>query len=136
MSTEQNKATVRRFNKEFIESGNMNSFNEIIDASFINHSAPAGTPKGPEGVVYFFNHLLKPAFPDLTVSINDQVAEADKVTTYKTFSATHQGEFFGVPASGKKVVMEIIDIIRLQDGRFVEHWNVLDWQAVMQQITS
>ena len=137
MSTpEQNKATVRRFNKEFIEGGNMNSFDEIIDASFINHTAPPGTPKGPEGVVYFFNHLLKSAFPDLSVSINDQVAEGDKVTTYKSFTATHKGEFFGVPASGKKVVMEVIDIIRLKNGKFTDHWNVLDWQSVMQQITS
>jgi len=134
MTTEQNKATVRRFNKEFIQGGNMNSFNEIIDASFINHTAPAGVPKGPEGIVYFFNHLLKTAFPDLTVTINDQVAEGDKVTTYKTFMATHKGQLFGVPASGKKVAWEVIDIIRLKDGKFVDHWNVLNWQDLMQQI--
>ena len=60
----------------------------------------------------------------------------DKVTTYKTFIATHKGEFFGIPASGKKVFMQVIDIIRLKDGRFTDHWSVLDWQAVMQQITS
>jgi predicted ester cyclase len=134
--SEQNKATVRRFNKEFIEEGDMDSFKEIIDTSFVNHTAPPGVPKGPDGVVYFFNHLLKPAFPDLVVSINDQVAENDKVTTYKTFIATHKGEFFGIPASGKKVLMEVIDIIRLKDGRFTDHWSVVDWQAVMQQITN
>jgi len=133
--TEQNKATVCRFNKEFIEAGNMNSFNEIMDPSFINHTAPAGVPKGPEGVMYFFNHFLKPAFHDLTVSINDQVAEGDKVTTYKTFTATHKGDFLGITASGRKVTMEVIDIIRLKDGKFTDHWNVLDWQAVMQQIS-
>lgn len=136
MTIEQNKATVRRFNKEFIEGGNMNSFNEIIDASFINHTAPDGVPKGPEGIMYFFNHFLKPAFPDLTVSINDQVAEGDKVTTYKTFTATHKGELFGVPATGKKISWELIDIIRLKDGKFTDHWNVLNWQAVMQQIAN
>ena len=134
--SEQNKATVRRFNKEFIEEGDMDSFKEIIDTSFVNHTAPPGVPKGPDGIVYFFNHLLKPAFPDLVVSINDQVAENDKVTTYKTFIATHQGEFFGIPASGKKVLMEVIDIIRLKNGRFTDHWSVVDWQAVMQQITT
>jgi hypothetical protein len=53
MTTEQNKATVRRFNKEFIEGGNMNSFNEIIAADFISQTAPDGSPQGPEGVVYF-----------------------------------------------------------------------------------
>lgn len=136
MQTDLNKEIVRRFNKEFIESGSMNSFNEIIDASFINHTAPPGVPAGPEGVVYFFNHFLRPAFPDLTVAIIDQVAEDDKVTTFKTFTATHKGEFFGIAPSGKRIKIEVIDIIRLKDGKFIEHWNVLDWQAVMQQLTN
>ena len=131
---EQNKAIVTRFNKEFIEGGNLQSFHEIVAQDFINQTAPAGVPKGPEGVMYFFNHFLKPAFPDLKVVIHDQVAEADKVTTRKSFHATHQAEFFGIPASGKNVVMDIIDIVRLRDGKFVEHWNVLDWQSVVMQL--
>ncbi|MFN8345614.1 MAG: ester cyclase [Spirosomataceae bacterium] len=135
MITEQNKAIVTRFNKEFIEAGNMQTFEEIIADDFINQTAPAGAPKGPEGVVYFFNYLLRPAFPDLKVTIHDQVAEGDRVTTRKSFYATHLGEFFGVPATHKPVVMEVIDIIRLRDGKFVEHWNVLDWQSVMAQLT-
>ena len=93
-----NKAIVRRFNKEFIECGNMDSFNELISPDFINRTAP---PR-PEGVIYFFNHLLKPPFSDFTVEIFDQVAEGDKVTNRKVFHATHTADFFGVPASGKK----------------------------------
>jgi len=135
-ATEQNKSVVTRFNKEFIEEGNLQTFEEIMGKDFINQSAPAGVPKGPEGVLYFFNQFLKPAFPDLKVVIHDQVAEEDKVTTRKTFHATHKGDFFGIPASDKKVVMEIIDIIRLRDGKFIEHWNVLDWQNVIAQITT
>ncbi len=135
MTAEQNKAIVKRVNKEFIEGGNMNTFNEIFAPDFINQTAPAGAPKGPEGVVYFFNHFIKPAFPDLKVVIHDQVAEGDKVTTRKSFLATHKGEFLGVPATNKKVVMDVIDVIRLRDGKFVEHWGVLDMQSVMMQIT-
>ena len=135
MTTAQNKSIVTRFNKEFIEGGNMNSFHELIAPDFINQTAPAGSPTGPEGVVYFFNHLLKPAFPDLTVEIHDQVAEGNKVTTRKSFYATHKGEFFGVPASGKKVKMDVIDIVYLRDGKFTEHWGILDMQGVMTQIT-
>lgn len=135
MKTEQNKATVTRFNKEFIQQGNMETFTELIADDFINQTAPPGVPKGPEGVAYFFNHFLKPSFPDLTVEIYDQVAEGDKVTTRKAFHATHSGDFFGIPATGKKVVMDVIDIIRLRNGKFVEHWNVLDWHSVMSQIT-
>ena len=135
-TAEQNKATVTRFNKEFIEGGNINSFNEIIAPEFLNQTAPPGVPKGPEGVLYFFNHFLKPAFPDLKVEIQRQVAENDVVTTHKIFYTTHNGDFMGIPATGKKVTMEVIDIIRLKDGKFIEHWNVLDWQNVIGQITS
>lgn len=135
-TTDQNKAIVARFNKEFIEEGNMTVFEELIADNFINQTAPIGAPKGPEGVVYFFNYLLKPAFPDLKVVIHEQVAEEDKVTTRKSFYATHQGEFFGIPATNKAVVMDVIDIIRLHDGKLAEHWNVLDWQSVMAQIAN
>jgi len=121
MTAELNKAAVRRFNKEFIEGGNMDSFNELIAPDFFNHTAPPGAPTGPEGVIYFFNHLLKPSFSNFTVEIYDQVAEADKVTTRKAFHATHLSDFFGVPATNKQVVMEVIDILRLRDGKFVEH---------------
>ena len=130
-----NKQIVRRFNKEFIEGGNMDSFNEIIAPEFFNHTAPPGSPTGPEGIRYFFNHLLKPAFSDFTVEIFDQVAETDKVSTRKAFHATHTADFFGVPASGKKVVMPVIDIIRLNEGKFVEHWGILDMHGLIAQIT-
>ena len=135
MNLEQNKTTVARFNYEFIEKGNIEVFNELIDASFINQTAPPGSPRGPEGVIYFFNHFLKAAFPDLKVIIHDQLAEGDKVTTRKSFYATHSGEFLGVPATNKPVVMDVIDIIRLTDGKFVEHWGILDMHSVMAQIT-
>ena len=136
MTTEQNKAIVTRVNKEFIEGGNIETVNELFAPDFINHTAPPGSPKGPEGVIYFFNQLLKPAFPDLKVEIHDQVAEVDKVTTRKTFHATHKAEFFGMPATNKKVIMEVIDIIQLRDGKFIAHWGILDMAAVMAQITS
>jgi predicted ester cyclase len=132
---EQNKATVTRFNKEFIEDGNVNAFNEIIAPEFLNQTAPPGVPKGPEGVMYFFNYFLKPAFPELKVDIQRQVAENDIVTTHKIFHTVHKGDFMGIPATGKNVSMEVIDIIRLKDGKFVEHWNVLDWQQVINQLT-
>lgn len=136
MTPEQNKAIVGRVNKEFIEGGNINTVYELFSADFINQTAPPGSPQGPEAIIYFFNQLMKPAFPDLKVIIHDQVAEEDKVTTRKSFHATHKGEFFGVPATNKKVVMDVIDIIRLRDGKYVEHWGILDMQSVMAQITS
>lgn len=136
MTTEQNKAIVRRVNKEFIEGGNVNTVHEIFAPDFINHSAPAGSPQGPDAIIYFFNQLLKPAFPDLKVDIHDMIGEGDRVTTRKSFYATHKGEFFGVKPSNKSVVMDVIDIIQLRDGKYIAHWGILDMHSLMTQITS
>ena len=134
MTAEQNKSIVRRVNKEFIEGGNMNTFNEIFAEDFINHTAPEGAPKNRDGVIYFFNHLLKPAFPDLTVDIHDMIAEGNRVTTRKSFYATHQGEFFGVKPTKKNVIMEVIDIIELRDGKYIGHWGILDLHGLLAQL--
>lgn len=134
MTAEQNKALVRRVNKEFIEGGNMDTFQEIFADEFVNHTAPPGSSKNRDGVVYFFNHLLKPAFPDLKVEIHDMTAEGDKVTTRKSFHATHTGEFFGLPPTNKQVVMDVIDIIELRDGKYIGHWGILDLYGVMAQL--
>ena len=136
MTAEQNKAVVTRVNKEYIEGGNVDTVYELFQPDFINQTAPPGSPQGPEAIIFFFDQILRPAFPDLKVVIHDQVAEGDKVTNRKSFYATHQGEFFGVPATQKKVIMEVIDIIRLKDGKFAEHWGILDIQGLMAQITA
>jgi predicted ester cyclase len=136
MTKLDNKTIVTRVNKEFIEGGNINTVYEIFSPDFINRTAPPGSPQGPEAIIYFFNQLLKPAFPDLKVKIHDMVAEGDKVTTRKSFFATHTGEFFGVPASNKEVVMDVIDIVRLENGKYLEHWGILDMHSLMTQITS
>lgn len=135
MTTEQNKAIVTRINKEYIEGGNKKTVYEIFAPDFINQTAPPGSPQGPEAIIYFFDQILRPGFPDLKVVIHDLVAEGDKVTTRKSFHATHLGEFFGVPATNRKVTMEVIDIVRLKDGKYQEHWGILDVHALMTQIT-
>lgn len=134
MNTAQNKEIVRRVNMEFIEGGNMDTFNEFFSEDFINHTAPQGSPKNRDGVLYFFNHMLKPAFPDLTVEIHDMIAEGKMVTTRKSFHAIHRGEFFGVQPTEKQVVMEVIDIIELRDGKYIGHWGILDFHGLMAQL--
>jgi predicted ester cyclase len=119
-----NKAAVRRFNLEVIERGNDSAFRELMAPDFVNRTAPAGLPNGPEGMLHMFNRVLRPAFPDLRVEIHEQIAEGDKVTTRKTIHGTHRGEFFGVPATNRRVGIDVIDIVRLEQGRYVEHWGV------------
>jgi predicted ester cyclase len=135
-STEQNKAVVARFNKEFIEQGNMESFKELVADDLFNHAAPAGMPTGPDGMIYFLQDILKKGFPDLKVKILDQVAEGDCVTSRKEFHATHTGNFMGIPPSNKKVVIEVMEMIRLRDGKYVEHWGMSNLPEIMTAISS
>lgn len=121
---ENNKVVVRRFNKEVIEQGNVDSFNALIDVNFINRSAPAGMDNGPQGMIYFFNEILRPAIPDIRVTIHDQVAEGDMVTTRKTISGTQTGQLLHVPATGREISIEVIDVVRVRDGKYLEHWGV------------
>ena len=132
---EKNKAVVIRFNKEAIEQGRLEAFDELLDPSFINHTAPAGMPSGRDGMVRFIIDVLRPAFSDLRADIYDQIAEGDKVVTRKAFHATHTGSFMGIPATGKPIVFPVIDIIRLRDGKYIEHWGIRDTHSVLQQLT-
>jgi predicted ester cyclase len=134
-STEQNKKTVIRFNKEFIETGNRDIFEELVAEDVVNHSAPPGSSTGADGMIYFLLDILRTGFPNLTVEILDQVAEGDLVTTRKAIRATHTGNFMGVPPTGKKVVINVIDIIRLRDGKYLEHWGMSNIPEVIAQLS-
>jgi len=121
---ENNKAVVRRFNQEVIEQGNVDSFNALMDDRFVNRSAPAGMDNGPQGMIWFFNEVLRPAIPDINVTIHDQIAEGDIVTTRKTISGTQTGRLLGAPATGREISIEVIDMVRVKNGRYVEHWGI------------
>jgi steroid delta-isomerase-like uncharacterized protein len=96
------------------------------------------SPFGPlspdrNGVLALFA-MLRHAFPDLHAVIHDQAADGDKVWTRKTFHGTHGAEFMGAPASGRAVTFDVIDVVRVRDGKMVEHWNVVDALTLMQQL--
>lgn len=134
--TEQNKATVTRFNKECIELGNLQSFNELLDAACINHTAPEGAPNDAAGMVYFLNNVLRAGFPNLTVTILDQVAEGDKVATRKEIHAVHEGSFMGIAPTGKQVVIKVIDIVQLQNGKYIGHWGMSNLPDIIAELKS
>ncbi|MBV9987060.1 MAG: ester cyclase [Chitinophagaceae bacterium] len=136
MTAEQNKALVRRVNKEYIEGRDESVAYELIADDFTNCAAPADSPRGPQAVIWFFDNIMRPAFSGIRVVIHEQVAEGDFVTTRKSFHATHKGEFFGVPATGREVTIDVIDMIRLHDGKFKEHWGIIDMPGILAQIGS
>jgi len=119
-----NKEVVRRFNIEVIQNGNEAEFHALMAPDFVNHSAPPEMPNGPESMWNTFQNVLRPALSDLKVTIHDQIGEGNKVTTRKTISGVHSGALMGVPATGRDVAISVIDIVRVEDGRYAEHWGL------------
>lgn len=134
LQTQLNKEAVRRFNQEVIAEGNINSFNELMDDQFINHSAPLGTDNGPQGMINTFDNILRPALADMQVIIHDQIAEGDLVTTRKTITGTHTGSLMGIPPTDRPVRIEVIDVVRLRNGKYIEHWGINTLPTVLQQL--
>jgi len=132
---ENNKAVVRRFNQEVIEQGNVDSFNALMDVNFFNRSAPAGMDNGPQGMLWFFNQILRPAMPHLKVIIHEQVAEGDMVTTRKTISGKQTGQLLGAPATGREISIEVIDMVRVKDGKYFEHWGITTLPELLANLT-
>jgi steroid delta-isomerase-like uncharacterized protein len=129
---ERNKALVRHFVDEAQSRGNIAAVDQFMTPDFVDHSAVPGFPSTREGVKLLFG-VLWAAFPDLQATIYDQVAEADKVVTRKTLHGTHRGEFLGVPPTGKRVAIEVIDILCLADGKITDHWCQIDLLGLLQQ---
>jgi steroid delta-isomerase-like uncharacterized protein len=78
--------------------------------------------------------MIFTAFPDVRATIHDQTAEGDKVWTRKTFHGTHLGPFMGVPPTGRKIAVDVMDVFRIEDGKLAEHWGISDMLGLMQQI--
>ena len=124
MKTEENKSIVRLFNEAVIEKGDIAVFDRLMAKSFRNHSAPLGADNGPGGMIHTFNHILRPALKDLKVTIHQQIAEGDLVTTRKTISGIHEGPLMGIQPTKKIISIDVIDIVRIDDGKYIEHWGL------------
>lgn len=133
MTIAENKAVVLRFNKEFLEGGNIEVLREIVGDTFTNHTAPGNFPKDVSGLIQFVTMLHK-GFPDLSITIHEQIGEGDLVATRKTINATHLGEIMGHQPTGKKITINVMDIVRVRDGKYVDHWGMNNMMQVIQQL--
>jgi steroid delta-isomerase-like uncharacterized protein len=124
-SLEENKALVRRFVEEVQNRHALEAIDELFSRDFVNHSPKGNAPPNIAGAKAF-HAMLFAAFPDLRVTIHQQIAEGNQVVTYKTFAGTHRGEFMGVAATGQEVTFEVIDIFTVVDGHITEHWAVAE----------
>ncbi len=133
-SAEENKAVARRWFEDLFNAGNLEVADEIVASDHVNHDPTLpGVPTGPEGQKQVVN-LYRGAFTNAHISVEDQVAEGDKVVTRWTGSGIHQGEFMGVAPSGNQVTVTGITINRVSGGKIAESWTNYDALGMMQQI--
>ena len=134
MSKEQNKATFRRYVEEAGNEGNLELADEIFDRYLAHQSDGSVLERGPEDVKRFMGEFRQ-AFPDFHSTIEDQIAEGDKVVTRWTMRGTHQGEFRGIAPTGKQITVTGIGIFRFSDeGKVIESWDNFDQLGMMRQL--
>jgi steroid delta-isomerase-like uncharacterized protein len=119
---------------DLINAGDIDGFGRQLDDDFVEREEVPGIPPTKDGVLQYFRLLLA-AFPDMKMDLQDSFASGDKAVARLRISGTHKGEFMGIPATGKPVSMNLIDITRFgDDGLAREHWGVADQLAMMQQL--
>ena len=134
MSIQANEMICRQFIDELVNRQKMDSIDHWLARGFVEHEAlPPGTPVGREGVRHFFA-MLREAFPDLQVTVDDTVAASEKVVLRMTWRGTQQGAFLGVAPTGRAVAFGVIDIFRVANGQIAEHWGQTDGLGLMQQL--
>ncbi len=134
MSNEQNKAMFRQMVDEVFNQGNFSVVDEVMADDFVEHEElPPGVPKGREGLKVLMAQFRE-AFPDFKAVVEDLVAEGDRVVSRMVWAGTQKGEFMGIPPAGKSFSIEVIDIVRIEGGKIVEHWGIMDNMAMMQQL--
>jgi steroid delta-isomerase-like uncharacterized protein len=126
-------ATTRRM-YDLLNAGDVDGFGELLAEDFVEHEETPGLEPTKEGVKAFFRMYIA-AFPDLRMTAEDVLASGDKVVARTRAIGTHRGEFMSMPATGRSIDVQLIDILRFgDDGLVREHWGVLDALAMMQQL--
>jgi steroid delta-isomerase-like uncharacterized protein len=132
-SSEAAKAVVRRNTEEVQGGGNFAVFDELFADDFLDHTPQPGRTPDKDGARQLYK-MLRTAFPDFHADIHWQLADGDRVTTYKTYHGTHRGEFLGVAPTGRKIQFETVDVMRVRNGKIAEHWGVANLFSLIQQL--
>lgn len=132
MSIEENKAIAQRA-VEAINAGDFALLESLVAPDGADHAVPPGMPPTRDSAIQFLT-MFRAAFPDLHYTLEDVIAEGDRVVQRATASGTMKGEFLGMPATGKSATWSEIHIVRLKDGKIVEHWASVDQLGMLQQL--
>jgi steroid delta-isomerase-like uncharacterized protein len=119
---------------DLLNAGDVEGFAGLLSDDFVEHEQAPGLAAGKEGVVQFFT-MYRAAFPDLHFEPEQFFVNGDTASVYVHVTGTHQGDFMGIPATGKSVDIHGVDIVRFgDDGVGREHWGVFDAMGMMQQL--
>lgn len=132
MSIEENKNIVRRY-QEIYNSNDLDALGEVLAEDLVSPKIMPGMPSGLEGAKQVHRTTLI-GMPDWHTRIDDLVAEGDKVAARITMTGTHTGDFWGMPATGRRVEFTGIYLVRISNARIVEHWGEEDGVALLQQL--
>ena len=133
MSTEENKALARRM-VEAWNRGDLAALDDLIAPDYVFHDpADPAMPPGPRGAKEMVA-AFRAAFPDLRLTIEDEIAEGAMVVQRLTATGTHNGPFAGVPPTGKPVTMSSIEVLRVERGKIAEHWDEFDMVGLLRQL--
>ena len=132
-SPEDNKALVRRMEDEIFNKRRLDAVDEFISPEYVLRTAPDGVPSNRDAVRDAMAMYLA-GFPDLHVSVDQLLAEDDRVVALLTYSGTHEGELFGMPPTGKRISVRQVAMYRVEDGQVAEEWEVSDQLGLMQQL--
>jgi steroid delta-isomerase-like uncharacterized protein len=131
--TMDHSATMRRA-YDLINAGDLEGFGGLLAEDFVEHEETPGLAPTKEGVLEFFR-MYRTAFPDLRMDVEDLLASGNKAVARVRARGTHDGEFMGMPPTGKGIEMQLIDIMQFDEAGLVrEHWGVVDMLSMMQQL--
>jgi steroid delta-isomerase-like uncharacterized protein len=134
MSAEENKAIVRRYFEEAWGKGNLDVMDELMASDYVNHGSVPGHPVTDREDMKRIEEATRQAFPDVSFEMHDVVAEGDMVVYRCTGGGSQQGEFMGIPPSGRRFSTQGVVFSRVRDGKIVEQRRIVDVYTMMQQL--
>jgi steroid delta-isomerase-like uncharacterized protein len=128
-----NEALVHRYIHEVWDDGDPEAAARFAAPGFRRYTVAGAEPLDIAAQIQRLRSL-RAAFPDISIEVEDVVAAGDRVAFRGTLRGTHEGEFLGIPATGRHVTVSLVDIIRVEDGRFAEHWGGPDFLDLVRQL--
>lgn len=131
--TDENKQVVSRFIEEFKNKANHDIVDELLTTDFVHHLKDPRLPPG-RPAIKLLGQIIVAGFPDVHATVEELLADGDRVIERTSAVATHTGEFNGIPATGNRVAWTEIHIYRLEDGKIAEMWSEIDLLSLLVQI--